>query len=219
MRVVIVGGGKVGGYLAEQLLANGHAVTVMEADPALAESLAESLPALVLHGDGTSIDVLAAADPAGADWLVAVTGRDEENLVACELGTTLGARRVLARVNDPRNLPTFEALGIAVVAVTDLIGEVIERELDRIRIERIGLFGGGRISLIEIEIAAGVPERRVVDLDLPPRTLLVTVLSGGRAEVPGAGTVISPGDRVLAVTHVDAEPAVRAALSPSEEGR
>jgi trk system potassium uptake protein TrkA len=214
VRVLIIGGGEVGGYLAGQLLGGGHTVTVVEADATLAESLGESLPALVLHGDGTSIAMLEAAEAARADWLVAVTGRDEENLVACELGATLGARRILARVSDPRNLPTFEALGIPVVAVTDLIGELIEREVDRVRIERVGLFGGGRISLIEVEIEAGLPARRVIDLDLPPRTLLVAVAGEGRAEIPGADTVIRPGDRVLAVTGVDGEPAVRAALCP-----
>ncbi len=212
MRILIVGGGKVGGYLARQFVAAGHAVTVTEMDPRIASRLAEDTDALVLEGDGTSIDLLTAANVATADWLVAVTGRDEENLVACELASTLGARRTLARLNDPRNRPTFEALGIPVVAVTDMMGEVIEREIDVARLERLALLGRGQVSLIEMEIPEDAPTRIVAELRLPEQTVLVGVIRQNRVEVPGPRTFILPGDRVMAVTAVDQEPAVRAAV-------
>lgn len=214
MRVVIVGGGKVGGYLARQLLDTRHAVTVTEADEAQAQQLAEDVPVLVIHGDGTDIETLTNADVGRADWVIAVTGQDETNLVACELGTTLGARRSLARLNDPRNRSTFQALGIQVVAVTDLIGEVIERELDREQLERITLIGGGAISLIEIEVAGDAIPRTVGDLSLPAETLVITVVDNeGIATVPGPATVIRAGYRVVAVTTLDREPQVRDVLS------
>lgn len=212
MRILIIGGGKVGGYLAKQFIAGGHIVTVTEADPRVAERLAESLEAVVLEGDGTSIDILKAAEVERSDWVLAVTGRDEENLVACELAQTLGAVRILARLNDPRNRATFGALGIPVVAVTDLIGEVIEREVDVVELQRLAFLGRGRISLIEVEIPQGVSSQVVADLTLPPQTILVTVVRGDAVEVPGARTVLQPGDRVTAVTAVDQEPEVRWAL-------
>lgn len=213
MRVVVVGGGKVGGYLARQLHDTGHAVTVTEADERQAQRLAEDSPAIVIRGDGTDIETLRSADVGRADWLIAVTGQDETNLVACELGTTLGARRVLARLNDPRNRATFTALRIPVVAVTDLIGEVIERELDREQLERIAFIGGGAISLIEIEVGANAAPRAVGDLPLPPETLVITVVDPeGITTVPGPNTVIRAGHRVVAVTTLDREPQVRDVL-------
>ena len=218
MRILIVGGGKVGGYLARQFIAGGHVVTVTEQDRRVAERLAESLDAVVLEGDGTSIDLLKEADVERADWVVAVTGRDEENLVACELAQTLGARRTIARLNDPRNRATFDALGIPVVAVTDLIGEVIEREVDVVELQRLAIIGRGRISLIEVEIPEGVSPQAVADLNLPPQTILVGVARDDRMVVPGAGTVIQPGDRVTAVTAVDQEPEVRWALCGVDRG-
>jgi trk system potassium uptake protein TrkA len=218
VRILLIGGGKVGSYLARQFHAAGHTVLVTEADPAVARSLAESLDVLVLEGDGTSIDVLKAAEVGRSDWVVAVTGKDEENLVACQLAATLGAARALARLNDPRNRATFDALGIPVVAVTDLIGEVIEREVDLGRLERIAILGLGHISLIEIEIPRGVPDRAVVELSLPPQTLLVGVARAERVIVPGAETVLRSGDRVVAVTGVDQEPDVRAALCEIDSG-
>ena len=173
---------------------------------------------VVLEGDGTSIDLLKEADVERADWVVAVTGRDEENLVACELAQTLGARRTIARLNDPRNRATFDALGIPVVAVTDLIGEVIEREVDVVELQRLAIIGRGRISLIEVEIPEGVSPQAVADLNLPPQTILVGVARDDRMVVPGAGTVIQPGDRVTAVTAVDQEPEVRWALCGVDRG-
>lgn len=217
MRVVIVGGGKIGGYLARELGEAGHAVTLIERSDALAERLGESLGVLVLEGDGTSVDMLEEAEVDRADWLLAVTGLDEENLVACELAETLGAGRVLARLNDPRNRATFDALGIPVVAVTDLIGEVISREIDIVDLERIALFGRGSLSLIEVDIHDGVPVRLVAELRLPPNAVLVARIRDDEVEVPGARTDLLPGDRVLAVTTVGDEAAVRSALLQSHD--
>jgi len=209
MRMLIVGGGKVGSYLAGQLHATGHQVTVAESDSRRARDLAENIGALVIEGDGTAIDVLRAADIARTDWLIAVTGQDEVNLVACEIGSTLGARHTLARLNDPRNRPTFSALGIQVVAVTDLIGEVIEREVLAAQLDRLTLLGAGTLSLIELEIPEGMTDRVVRSLKLPKGTVLVAVMTGDETAVPGADTVIRSGDRVIAVTTLDHESDVR----------
>lgn len=211
MRVVVVGGGKVGSYLVAQLLRTGKSVTVIEADERRAADLAEATKALVIEGDGTAIAVLESANIDRADWLVAVTGLDEVNLVACELGATLGVRRTLARLNNPRNRRTFAALKIPVVSVTDLIGEVIEREVDVAQVERLLLVGGG-VSLIEVEVPGNAPERRVDELHLPPDTVLGAVVGGGGISIPGADTVIHPGDRVFALTLLDRESAVRARI-------
>jgi trk system potassium uptake protein TrkA len=209
---VIVGGGKVGSYLARELGEAGHVVTLIERNEAVAERLGESLGVLVLEGDGTSVDILEEAEVERADWLLAVTGLDEENLVACELAETLGARQVLARLSDPRNRPTFDALGIPLVAVTDLIGEVISREIDIVDLQRIALYGRGSLSLIEVDIHGGVPQRLVAELRLPRNAVLVARIRDDEVEVPGARTDLLPGDRVLAVTTVGDEAAVRSAL-------
>lgn len=210
---MIVGGGKVGGYLADQLIAEGHAVVVAEANERRARILAEQSDALVIHGDGTDIDVLTGADIDHADWLIAVTGQDEVNLVACELGMTLGVGRAIARLNDPRNRRTFSALGISVVAVTDLIGEVIERELEAGALERLMFLGRGDLSLIEVRVEATSEPRQVQDLDLPPGTLLVAVMGDDSVVVPRGDTVLEPGALVVAVTRLDLEPKVRDAIA------
>ena len=222
MRVIIIGAGKIGRHLARELADAGHAVTVAESDGEVARQVAESVDALVLEGDGTSMSVLRDAEVSRADWLLAVTGQDEVNLTACELAETLGAKRVLARLNDPRNRATFDALGIPVVAVTDLISQLISRELDIRHLDRIALLARGRISLIEVEVHPAAPARVVAELGLPPQTVLVAAIREGVAEevvVPRGDTVIQPGDRVLVVTTVENESAVRVALSREAAAR
>ena len=216
MRALIVGGGEVGTYLAQVLGTQGHTVSLIESDPERAAAISESTEAIVLLGDGTDIKVLRDGDVHRADWVLAVTGRDEDNIVACQLSTTLGARRVLARLNDPKNRQTFDALHIPVVAVTDLMVKVIsaEVEVDVQEAVRVALLGRGQVSLLKLEIPAHASPRKVIDLELPNPTILVSVMRGDEVIVPGADTTIEPGDRVLAITNVDQEVDLRGVLCP-----
>ena len=161
------------------------------------------------------------ADAARSDWVLAVTGKDEANLVACQLAKTLGAKRVIARLNDPRNRPTFDALKLPVVAVTDLIVDVISQEVqvEVSEIERLRVLGAGKLSLVEIDIPENTAVRTVLEIDLPPQSVLVTHLRGEVVSVPNATTQIRPGDRILAVTAIEHESDLRAALATIEKER
>jgi trk system potassium uptake protein TrkA len=221
MRLLLVGGGKVGSYLAHELSSDGHVVTVIEGSERRALELSENSDILVFEGDGTDVELLRAADVDRADWALGVTGLDEVNLVSCQLAMTLGAKRVLARLNNPRNRPTFDALGIPVVAVTDLMGKVITSEVEVSDLARVAVIGGGRLSVCEIEIPVGFPECALADLKLPQPAILAALVRDDEASVPDATTRLRRGDRVTAVTTLENEGAVRDALSgvtPAEDG-
>lgn len=220
MRVVIVGGGKIGGYLAKELRTEGHTVTVIEMDPAHARRVSQDTEALVLVGDGTDVRMLEEAEVDRCDFLLAVTGRDEDNLVACQLArVAFEVENVLARLNDPRNRATFDALRVPVVSVTDLIAQVISREVDLSELVRVALLGRGEVSILEVEIPESVPSRVVSQINLPRSGVLVAVRRNGGVLVPGADTELRPGDRVLAVTLVELEDEVRDALTKPELDR
>ena len=110
MRLLLIGGGKVGSFLAREMVTTGHAVTVIEEMPERAQRIADDLDVIVLEGDGTDVRLLEAADIHRADWLLAVTGLDEVNLVACQLALSLGAKRVLARTGRPSRHWVFRSL-------------------------------------------------------------------------------------------------------------
>ena len=212
MRVTLIGGGKVGSYLARELHKGGHVVTVIEEAHGHAAALTDECKVLVLEGDGTDIKLLKAADTSRADWLLAVTGLDEVNLVACQLALTLGARRVLARLNNPLNRPTFDALDIPVVAVTDVMANLISREVDVSEFRRVTLLGRGQISVYEVDIPTDFAERPVAELRLPKGAVLVSVVRDDEVSVPTATTRVHPCDQVTAVSSVELEDEVRAAL-------
>lgn len=216
MRVILVGGGKVGSFLARELVSDGHAVSIIEPSEERAQAAADDIDAVVVCGDGTDVGVLKSVDIQSADWLLAVTGLDEVNLVACQLALTLGVRKILARLNAPANRATFEALSIPVVAVTDLMVQVISHEIAVSDIQRIAVLGRGHVSLSEFEIADGFPSTELRDLDLPAPSVIVTVMREEAVFIPEATTVLEAGDRIVVVSSVAQEGAVRAVFGMSE---
>jgi trk system potassium uptake protein TrkA len=212
VRITLIGGGKVGSFLAKELFKAGHVVTVIEEAHNHAEALSDDSKVLVLEGDGTDINLLKAADTDRSDWVLAVTGLDEVNLVACQLAMTLGAEHVLARLNNPLNRPTFEALEIPVVAVTDVMATLISREVEVDEFRHITLLGRGEVSVYEIDVPEDVEPVPVAELRLPKGSLLIALVSGDDVSVPTASTILRPGDQVTAVSEVELADDVRAAL-------
>lgn len=217
MRVLLIGGGKVGSFLARELLPMGHAVTVVEQSETRSQTLAEDVDVVVIRGDGTNVDVLESGGVHRADWLLAVTGLDEVNLVACQLALSLGARRVLARLNNPLNRATFDALAIPVVGVTDLIVQVISQELAVSDLERVAVFGKGHLSLSEFDVPSDFVSIALKDLTLPVPSVIAVVLRGDEAIVPEPTTQLRPGDRVVAITTVSLESELRAVFNVDGE--
>lgn len=213
MRIILMGAGKVGGYLAQELRRTGNAVVVIERDEDRAQRVAEETGALTILGDGTDLGLLADLDLRPTDFFLALTGVDEDNLVACQLTkTAYNVSRVLARLNNPANRQAFEALSLPVVSVTDLLVQVISHEVDLEDLVRVALIGRGEMSLFEVEIPAGTATRSVVGLTLPLDALLVAIYRGDTVLVPHGDSEIRGADRVLALSRVELEDEVRDVL-------
>ena len=104
MRVMIVGGGKVGYYMAKTLLDHGHQPIVIEKDRKLCSQVANDLDIPVTQGDGSTVEYLEAAGCGRCQALVAVTGRDEVNLITCQIAKRVfHVEKTVARVNNPKN--------------------------------------------------------------------------------------------------------------------
>ena len=135
MRILIVGGGKLGYYLAKTLAPDKHHLVLVDEDQDVCKKIANELSDTgieVIHGDGTDVIYLNDADIEHADILIAVTGYDETNLVACLLAKNyFNVPRTIARVNNPKNINIFKQLGVdSVVSSTALIADIIELEVD-----------------------------------------------------------------------------------------
>lgn len=132
MYIIIVGGGKVGYYLMKSMVEAGNKVCLIEAEKNLCEKIAEEFNDMVIWGDGTSLDVLKDANIEYADVMVAATGKDEENLVICQIAKmNYKISKTIARINNPKNTQVFKALGVdktvcSTEVIANLIGKTVE---------------------------------------------------------------------------------------------
>src|SRR2546426_6727036 len=131
MYAIVVGGGKVGYYLAKEMLDTDHEVLVIEKDGAKCERIAQELGDIVYKGDGCEAATMEATGFGRADMVIAVTGDDEDNLVSCQVAKVkFNVPRTIARINNPKNEEIFKHLGIdATVSATSAILAQIEQEL------------------------------------------------------------------------------------------
>jgi trk system potassium uptake protein TrkA len=203
MYVIVVGGGKVGWNLARELMDKGEEVTLIESDRRRYLVIEQELEHAVQYGDATELWVLERAGIQRADLVIAVTGDDEDNMLVCQVAKEKYlVDRIIARVNNPRNLQHFKMLGIQpAVSATDLILRLIEHEVPRYGLVHLLALEEEKLEIIELEVALDAPAagKRVADIDLPEGCLIISVLRGGDGFVPKADTVVEGGDEVLLV--------------------
>lgn len=226
MYIVIVGAGNVGYGLALELYGNtDYEVLLVERDRRRALLLREELGELAVEGDGTEAVFLEGIGAGRADLLIAVTGDDAHNLVACQVARhRFGVARTIARVNNPRNERLFQLLGIeATVSAAAAVLAQIELDLpEQAFIPLVKLRASG-LEVVDLHVqhgsaAAGVALR---DLRLPQRTTISLVVGGEGARVPAGDTVLRPGDEIIAIIDQQAGPAMRALVSapPPQEAQ
>ena len=219
MNVGIAGGGVVGRSIARDLAGNGHAVTIIELDPAVvARELAEDIENCRWYtGDACEVGTLQDAGFGDADVVVAATGDDEDNLVVSLLAKQeFAVPRVIARVNHPKNLWLFnETWGVDVsVSVTHLMTALVEEAVSVGSLVRLLHFSEGKAGLVEVTLAEESPAggRQIADLGMPRDASVVAVVRARRVVVPRGDTVLQPGDEVIALVTEDSEDAVRRVL-------
>src|SRR3990172_858618 len=159
MYTIVVGGGKVGYYLARELLDEGHEVLIIEKDAGKCERIAEELGDIALRGDGCEASTMEMAGFGRADMVIAVTGDDEDNLVSCQVAKVkFAVPRTIARINNPKNEDIFKRLGIdTTVSATAAILAHIEQELPtHPLIPLLTLSGGLEIVGLKIPPTAAV---------------------------------------------------------------
>jgi trk system potassium uptake protein TrkA len=217
MYVIVIGGGKVGYFLARELMEEMHEVLVIEQDSEKCARIAEELGDIVLRGDGCEATTAEAAGFGRADMVIAVTGDDEDNLVSCQMAKKkFNVPRTVARLNNPKNEKIFRLLGIdTTVSATAAILAQIEQELPtHSMIPLLQLKGGLELVGVKIPADAKVIGKELKDLLLPQGTLLVLMLGkDGGTRVPTGVSTLHAEDEVVAVTKPEHEESLRQILT------
>lgn len=207
MKVMIVGGGKVGTYLASLLARDGHWVRLIEVRRDEISRLEQELAKeIIVWGSGTDPDVLESAGIRQVDVLAAVTGADEVNLVATSLARfEFNVSRTIGRVNNPKNAWMFTPeMGVdAALNQADLVGHLILEEMSLGDMVILLKLKKGQYSLVEEKVDYGSQAvgKAVKELELPSRCVLNAILRKGELIIPRGDTVLEPADEVLAVVH------------------
>ena len=192
MKVCIAGGGRVGRYLAQSLLTNHHSVVIIEPIEAQCRMLADSLDIPVICGDSISVDTLRTADVGSCNAFVAVTGSDEDNLVACQIAK--------------REFGVDRTVGVdTVVCGTDNLSHILEREIETDTIRQLLSLGGGTASLNEILLPENFKfaGKAIMDVPIPGDAILVSITRDTEFIIPHGNTVLLPWDRILVLTQDD----------------
>jgi len=202
MRILVIGGGKVGRALAERLEGRGENVVLVEQDPETVET-ARNAGFTVHHGDGTDTDVLRSAGAENARIVVGATGDDDVNLLVSQLANSkFDPETILARVNNPDNAEAFEELGVRTISATLATAQAMDNYIERPSMmdwmSEIGRSG----DVQEIDVTSEeIIGRTVQEIgpELPDDSLIALVRRDGTTRVPDAEFTLQEGDRITII--------------------
>ena len=209
MYFLIVGCSEAGYHLSKALLASEHEVAVVEQNTARHRMLADELGSVAFAGDGTDEGTLKRAGINRADAVMAVTGRDETNLVICQIAKhVFQVPRTMVLVKDPKNEPLFHILGVDVVVneVHQILLSFEEGVPGRPFVHLMNLQAPGR-ELVSVAIPEGasVVGKRLRDVELPPNSMIALVVKKHSVELPSGAVVLEAEDELVAVTQTNDE--------------
>lgn len=213
MKIIIAGGGDLGYYLAKTMLGRGHDVNLIEISFERATDISTRIDEPVTYGNATEIKCLEHAGTKGADVFIAVTGRDEDNLIACQLAKrTFSVEKTIARSNNPRNVDVLRRLGVDyVLCDSEILARVIEQEADSAGAYLVATINHGDSGIYEYVIGTDSPicGKAIVNIELPGSSLIVSIVRGRETIIPRGGTQILAGDKVVVLSATDAAKAVQ----------
>lgn len=204
MYVVIVGAGKLGYYLAKDLLSKKYEITLIDWNYERVQKLEPELGGNIIYGCGSSIDGLEKAGCARADVIVAATGHDEDNLIICQLGKRyFNVKKAIARINNPKNERVFKELGVGTtISSTKSVAEAIESYVAQKELRTLLSFNHNEMAVVEIKIqqdshSAG---KQLSQISFPYECSIGFILRGKDVIFPKENIVIEANDLIIAIT-------------------
>jgi len=212
-KVMILGGGKIGFYLADKLTKNGMSVKIIEADRNRCKVLAETLHhnALVIHGNGTDINLLEEENLADMDAFIGTTGFDEENLFMSLRAKQLGVRKVVAKISRQSYVHIIEKLGIdlAINPVNITASEIL-KHIRGGHVVSVSLLLDGQAEITEIIAAENlrVLNTPIKDIEIPQGVIIGAIVHKDEVIIPQGDSVIRTGDRLVIFSLLSEVPAL-----------
>ena len=216
-KVFLIGGKSKAKSLALSLIGRGYCVTAVNDTYRACLELAQINKLTVIHGDGTRPFILEDANAKSADIAIALTAKDEDNLVICELcKKRFHVPKTVALVSDPKKTDMFYKMGIdRVVCAISAVTNIIEHQTFVEKIATIIPVGEGRIQIAEVPVteAAPVAGKKLWEIDLPKEVIVSCILRGDTTMILRGDTRILAGDMLVVISGNGQEVAAVQALT------
>jgi len=228
MKIVIIGAGEVGFFLAKRLSSEKHDLVIIDLDEERCAKAQEDLDLSVIHGDASSQSVLREAGLESADMLIAASATDEINILACMMASKLGVKRKIARVRNPdfyekSSILKPEDLGVDLFIhpEEEVIAE-ITRLLMRAAASEVVEFENGKILMVALKLDANCPNlnkqlKDVGNEEQRKNFRVVAMLKGEKTVIPTGNDYFNKNDQVFVVTKRESLPEVLALTGKSEQ--
>lgn len=208
--VMIIGGGRIGYYLAKLLSDTGRSIKLIEQNEEKCYSLCDSLPDVtVIHGDGTEQEILDEQHIENQDALVALTGIDEENIILSMYAESKGVTKVITKINRHSH-SILNDIGLETIVSPQLVASnlvtryvrALHNSADNSQIQTLHKLVNGKVEAAEFIVPenAGYLDIPFKDLNLLPNLLIVCIMRKGKIIFPGGTDVMKAGDSVIVVT-------------------
>ena len=202
--VLLIGGRSKAKSMAISLLEQGYRVTVINSNYDDCVKLAKIQGLSVIHGDGTKPYILDEAGAAGCDIAIALTGKDTDNLVACQLcKKQFSVPKTVSLVADPNKTDFFTQMGVdSVVCAISAVTGIIQQQAFIDEMTTIIPVGKGRVQIVEVQIPGESPVagKKLWEITLPKEAIVGCVLRSDSTLIPRGDTRLLAGDTLVVIT-------------------
>ncbi len=197
MKLIIIGCGRLGSNIAQEMDQRGNEVIVIDKDALTFEHLGKSFHGRKIVGIGFDRDILTDAGINMTDALVAVTSSDEANVVAARIAKfVFRVPKVVARVYDPRKAEIYRRLGIPTISPVAMAGERISEMLSFSHLKTVMTIGSGEVLITEVEMTASFEGKKIAQLEIPNVAHPISLTRNGKTMIATPNQQLEMGDVV-----------------------
>ena len=206
MYIIIIGCGETGSALAKHLASEDHELVVVEQNEERAKSLAETMDALVIHGDGSNTEILKDAGIDKADAVVILTREDNTNLTICQIVKKFEVKKIVSRVNDPSKQDLY--IGLEITAAISPIAAIVSYFKNAIthgRGRSVISIEKGKAEILEIKLTnESLDGRKIKDANLPNDTIIGVISREGNVMIGNPEVILRKGDLITVIAKTEA---------------
>lgn len=201
MYIIIIGGGVTGAALVKHLAGGDHEIVVVEEDEERAKTLAETMDALVIHGDGSGPEILKDAGIERADTVAILTREDNTNLTICQIVKKFNVKRIVARVNDPSKQDLYIGMGITAISPISVVVSYFKNALTHEKVRSLVSIAKGKAELLEIGVSnEKLDGRKIKDISLPPGAIISLISRNGDVIIGSPDEIVRKNDLLTVIT-------------------